>query len=84
MASSYSGIGFIGLGTMGYPMVENLVKKLPPSVQVYVFDVVNDSMMKLASENKDKVYACRHPKEVANNSVRKIHPTINELKLIQI
>jgi 3-hydroxyisobutyrate dehydrogenase len=69
MSSSYSAVGFIGLGTMGYPMVENLVKKLPPPVKIFVFDVVNDAVQKITTANKERVYACKNSKEVADNSV---------------
>jgi len=69
MASPYSAVGFIGLGTMGIPMVENLVKKLPSSTKIYVYDVSEEAVKKIEAENKGKVYACRNSKEVAGKSV---------------
>ncbi|KAF2809404.1 uncharacterized protein BDZ99DRAFT_417287 [Mytilinidion resinicola] len=61
-------IGFVGLGVMGYPMVENLVKKLPQSVNVYVFDVVTQPMHMLSSQSNGKVEACGSAKGVAEKA----------------
>jgi 3-hydroxyisobutyrate dehydrogenase-like beta-hydroxyacid dehydrogenase len=69
MASPYSAVGFIGLGTMGIPMVENLTKKLPSSTKIYVYDVSEQALKKIEAENKGKVHACSNSKEVAENSV---------------
>ena len=55
---------------MGYPMVENMVKKLSPSVKIYVFDVSEEAVKKICSENKDRVFGCSNSKEVAQKSVR--------------
>ena len=55
---------------MGYPMAENLIKKLPPSVKLYVFDVAKDVVETIAASHKDRVYSCSDSKEVAEKSVR--------------
>jgi 3-hydroxyisobutyrate dehydrogenase len=70
MASPYTAVGFIGLGTMGIPMVENLTKKLPSSSKIYVYDVSQQAVNKIEAENKGKVCACSSSKEVAEKSVR--------------
>lgn len=70
MSISYTSIGFIGLGNMGYPMVENMVKKLPSSVKIYVFDVSEQAVKKISSEHKERVFPCSNSKEVARKSVR--------------
>jgi 3-hydroxyisobutyrate dehydrogenase len=69
MAFQYAAVGFIGLGTMGIPMVENLIKKLPSSTKIYVYDVSEQAVKKIESENKGKVHACSNSKEVAEKSV---------------
>ena len=74
MSSPYSAVGFIGLGTMGYPMVENLVRKLPLSVKIHVFDIVKDAVQNIAALNKERVYACQNSKDVAHNSVSTRNP----------
>lgn len=62
-------IGFVGLGVMGYPMVKNLVKKLPQPVNVYVFDLVTQQMHVLSSHSNGKVEPCGSAKDVADKVV---------------
>ena len=62
-------IGFVGLGVMGYPMVENLAKKLPQLVNVYVFDVVTQPMHMLSLQTNGKVEPCGSAKNVADKAV---------------
>ncbi len=69
MPITYDAIGFIGLGAMGFPMAQNLAKKLPSSTQLHVFDVANDAMERLSEESGDRVSACHSAKEVAEKSV---------------
>ena len=69
MAVSYKTVGFIGLGAMGFPMVENLDKKLPSSVKIYVFDVSADAIQRITAKNPARVLSCTSSKEVAENSV---------------
>jgi 3-hydroxyisobutyrate dehydrogenase len=70
MSFSYSTVGFIGLGTMGYPMVENLVAKLPPSAKIFVFDVSKEALKRITVQNQGRVQACSSAKEMAEKSVR--------------
>lgn len=70
MSLSYTAIGFIGLGTMGYPMVENLVKKLRSQTRVYVFDVSEEAMVRITTQYEGRVHSCHNAKEVAQKSVR--------------
>jgi 3-hydroxyisobutyrate dehydrogenase len=74
MSFSYTTVGFIGLGTMGHPMVENLVKKLPPKTEIYVFDVSEEAMERITTNNQSRVYSCHNAKEVAEKSVS-THPS---------
>ena len=69
MSFSYSTVGFVGLGTMGYPMVENLVEKLPPSAKIFVFDVSKEALGRITMKSQPKVQACSSAKEVAEKSV---------------
>ena len=64
-----STIGFVGLGIMGRPMAENLVKKLPPSSQLYIFDINKEVMKEVSSLGQGKVHVCTSAKEVAERSV---------------
>ncbi|KAI0121258.1 NAD binding domain of 6-phosphogluconate dehydrogenase-domain-containing protein [Xylariales sp. AK1849] len=60
-------IGFIGLGTMGFPMAKNLSDKLPAGAKLYVFDVVKDAMEKLeAATPSGRVVSCKTAAEVAD------------------
>lgn len=70
MSFSYSTVGFIGLGTMGYPMLENLVAKLPSSAKIFVFDVSNEALERITVQNQGRVQTCSNAKEVAEKSVR--------------
>lgn len=70
MASKeYSTIGFIGLGTMGYPMCENMVKKLPEKTKFFIYDVAQESLNRLCKNHSSQVTACQSSKEVAERAV---------------
>ncbi|KAI9703417.1 MAG: hypothetical protein M1820_005889 [Bogoriella megaspora] len=64
---SYNHIGFIGLGAMGIPMVGNLLRKLPDSCKILVYDVSKEAMAKVAGGNS-RVRICGNSKEVAEES----------------
>lgn len=70
MSLSYMAVGFIGLGTMGYPMVDNLAKKLPSQTRIYVFDVSEEAMVRITTQYQGRVHSCHDAKEVAEKSVR--------------
>ena len=55
-------IGFIGLGNMGSPMANNLLKA---GHELFVFDLVQASVKKLVDQHPGKVSALSAPKEVA-------------------
>lgn len=67
----YKSIGFIGLGLMGVPMVENVIKKTGSDVRIYVNDVVEDPVKQLCDQYPDRVEKCDTAKAVANKSVCK-------------
>ncbi|KAJ5835976.1 hypothetical protein N7447_002002 [Penicillium robsamsonii] len=58
------GIGFIGLGNMGFWMVTNLASKLPVNSKIYVFDIVND----ICTKYPERIIGYSGPKEVADKS----------------
>lgn len=62
-------VGFIGLGVMGYPMVQNLATKLPQSTHIYVFDVATQVMENLITEYPGKITACQSSKEITSKCV---------------
>ncbi|KFY65404.1 hypothetical protein V496_02596 [Pseudogymnoascus sp. VKM F-4515 (FW-2607)] len=68
MSFKYSTVGFIGLGTMGYPMVENLAQKLPAEVKIYVYDLSTDALDRITTTFPNRVYASYSAKEVAEKS----------------
>lgn len=69
MAETFTSIGFIGLGTMGYPMALNLVTKLP-KVNFYVNDVFSDPVKKLVvAASNGNVISCQTAREVAEQTV---------------
>ena len=55
-------IGFIGLGNMGSPMANNLLKA---GHELFIFDLVKASVKKLLDQHPGKVRALSAPKEVA-------------------
>lgn len=72
--ASPQSIGFIGLGVMGYPMAQNLLSKLPPASNLYIFDVSRDTLRRFAKEADNKqVTICESSKQVAEKSVGVIH-----------
>ncbi|KAF4305369.1 putative 3-hydroxyisobutyrate dehydrogenase protein [Botryosphaeria dothidea] len=68
MAFTYHSIGFVGLGIMGLPMLENLLKTLPGSPQFYVYDVSRPQVDALVAQYADRVEACQNAREVADKS----------------
>ena len=74
MSFTYSTVGFIGLGTMGYPMVENLAQKLPAEAKIYVYDVSADALDRITASFPNRVYASSSAKEVTEKSVSKRRP----------
>lgn len=74
MASTFDTIGFIGLGTMGLPMLGNLVKKLPNDTRFYVYDVSKPAMETLCAQHPTQIEACNNAREVADKSVTDMHP----------
>ena len=69
---NYKSIGFIGLGLMGVPMVENVIKKTNSNVRIYVNDVVEDPVKYLCDQYPDRVEKCETAKNIADKSVCKI------------
>ena len=63
--------GFIGLGAMGTPMVQNLAEKLPTGIKIYVFDVVEKAVDGLCSQCPNRVLKTQSAREVAEKSVSK-------------
>jgi len=74
-------IGFIGLGMMGVPMVENVIKKTDNDTRIFVNDVVESPVRQLCEQFTTRVRSCANAKEVADNSVCKhislFHVTIS-------
>lgn len=65
-------VGFIGLGTMGYAMAVNLVKKLPGGSKLFVYDISTDAVNKFVAQHPDSAVAAGSAKEVTQNSVSAI------------
>ena len=69
MADLPKNIGWIGLGIMGFPMVNNLLDKMESDTQFYVYDVVQESIDKFVQDGNGRVHACSSSKGVADKSV---------------
>jgi len=69
MADGISKIGFIGLGLMGLPMVQNLIKKTPETTKFFVYDVVEDTLKKFCDEHSTRATAMKSSREVAEAAV---------------
>lgn len=62
-------LGFVGLGAMGLPMASNLISKAPGDSTLFVYDILEGSMNKLARKHPKSVELCRSPREVAQKAV---------------
>jgi pyrroline-5-carboxylate reductase len=67
----YQSLGFVGLGSMGVPMVENLIKKTSEITKVYVYDVVDDPVRQLCSQYPGRVEQGKNARNVAEKAVCK-------------
>lgn len=67
--TNYRNVGFIGLGNMGYPMVQNLAKKLPDATKVIIFDLNAQAMETLKTEYPSKIMKGKNAQEVFRQSV---------------
>ncbi|KAL2670514.1 hypothetical protein Neosp_014302 [[Neocosmospora] mangrovei] len=61
-------LGFVGLGAMGLPMASNLISKAPADSTLFVYDILEGSMNKLARRHPKSVVLCRSPREVAQKA----------------
>ena len=68
---NYKSIGFIGVGMMGVPMVENVIKKTNDDVKIYVNDVVEEPVKQLCEQHPSRVESCSTAKAIADKSVCK-------------
>jgi 3-hydroxyisobutyrate dehydrogenase len=57
--------GFIGIGVMGWPMAQNLRKKLPKSCILIICELNKPRRDKFAAETEGLIKAAESPKEVA-------------------
>lgn len=62
-------VGFIGLGTMGFPMAENLISKLSAKSKMFVYDVSVESVKKFNQKFPEAVVPCGSAREVTEQSV---------------
>jgi 3-hydroxyisobutyrate dehydrogenase len=69
MAFEYKNIGFIGLGLMGVPMVQQLLKKTPESTQFHLFDVATEPVDEICQKWTGRAHRCGSSREVAEKSV---------------
>lgn len=67
--SKPSFVGFVGLGTMGLPMADNLITKLPAGSKIFVYDIFADSVNRFKAQHPDSVVPCASAKEVTENAV---------------
>lgn len=72
-------LGFIGLGAMGKPMVSHLANKLPSDSRIWVYDVVQQVVDDLCAEFPERIVRGASAKDVAENVVSPLQPTIGML-----
>jgi 3-hydroxyisobutyrate dehydrogenase len=80
MVFEHKSIGWIGLGLMGVPMVENLIKKTPESTQFHLYDVNEVAVQELSARYPERSHQAKSSREVAEKSVCKRANTISFLK----
>ena len=61
-------IGFIGLGTMGYPMVERLASGLPRESTISVYDIATKAITQISEQHPGRVHVCSSAREVTEQS----------------
>ena len=54
---------------MGFPMAINLAKKLPKGIEMYIYDISEEAMKKLVSQEGSRIKICANAYEVAHKSV---------------
>lgn len=69
MIEKPASVGFIGLGTMGFPMAGNLISKLPGGSKMFVYDVSEDSVSKFKAQYSESIVPCGSAREVTEQSV---------------
>ena len=82
-ATEYTTLGFIGLGTMGFPMAGQLIQKMPSHVRIYIFDVVKKVSDELSKQTQ-KVQVCSSAKQVAENSVCCLYFTVISIYVLLV
>ncbi|GAW00523.1 3-hydroxyisobutyrate dehydrogenase [Lentinula edodes] len=62
--------GWVGLGAMGFPMASQLLQKLPPSCELFVYDIDSVVLRKFIQANADHpaITMVSSPKEAAEYS----------------
>lgn len=69
MDNEPASVGFIGLGTMGFPMASNLITKLATGSKLFVYDVSADAVGKFQAKHQESVVPCNSAKDVAERCV---------------
>lgn len=65
-ATKTSKVGFIGLGMMGFPMAKNLVTKMDPKSEFWVYDVTESASARFAKEHPNARIA-KSPMDLAKS-----------------
>jgi hypothetical protein len=68
-SSDFTTLGFIGLGAMGKPMVEQLANKLPQESHIWVYDVVEDVVDEICAAFPGRISKAASAKNVAEQTV---------------
>ncbi|PGH02513.1 hypothetical protein AJ79_07626 [Helicocarpus griseus UAMH5409] len=61
-------LGFIGIGAMGRPMVENLAHKLPTDAQIHIFDVLEQAVIELCAQYPKRILKATSARDVTEKS----------------
>ena len=62
--------GFIGIGVMGYPMAQNLRRRIPRQARLIVREINESAVRKFLAETSpgDQIFKASTPKEVAEQA----------------
>lgn len=71
-----SSVGFVGLGTMGLPMADNMITKLPAGSKIFVYDIFTESVNRFKAQHPGSVVPCASAREVTENAVSLLHLSV--------
>lgn len=75
-------VGWVGLGTMGFPMARNLITKVPTGSRIFVYDVSQAAVDSFVKQHPKGAVACSSAKEVAEHAVSRGRSSISVTNVV--